>query len=126
MQERTVTPPMIVHDLVGRALPKRSLSAYDVPIGIELLHEDPGSRVELYIIEYTEGTKASWHRHTAAHTIVVLEGRLEVNGVEIGPGDLCRYPAGTAMRHQQAAGWNCRFLMIFEGASDVTLLEGAD
>jgi quercetin dioxygenase-like cupin family protein len=112
-----------VRDLIGLPLPERTLAAYDRPIGLRLLHEDPDSGVELYVVEYPEGTSAAWHRHSVAHTIVVLEGRLEVNGVGIGPGDLCRYPAGTPMKHEPSAGSRCRFLMVFEGTSDVTLLE---
>jgi quercetin dioxygenase-like cupin family protein len=115
--------PMVVRDLVGLTLPERTLAAYDRPIGLRLLHEDPDSGVELYVVEYPEGTSAAWHRHSVAHTIVILEGRLEVNGVPIGPGDLCRYPAGTRMKHEPSAGSRCRFLMVFEGTSDVTVLE---
>ena len=115
--------PMVVRDLLGLDLPQRTLSAYDRPIGLRLLHEDPDSGVELYVVEYSEGTSAAWHRHSVAHTIVVLEGRLEVNGVGIGPGDLCRYPAGTRMKHEPSPGSGCRFLMVFEGTSDVTLIE---
>ena len=114
---------MVVRDLVGLDLPQRTLSAYDRPIGLHLLHEDPDSGVELYVVEYAPGTSAAWHRHSVAHTIVILEGRLEVNGVSIGPGDLCRYPAGMRMKHQPSAGSGCRFLIVFEGTSDVTLLE---
>lgn len=117
--------PMVVRDLIGLELQQRTLSAYDRPIGLRLLHEDPDSGVEHYVVEYSPGTSAAWHRHSVAHTIVVLEGRLEVNGVSIGPGDLCRYPARTRMKHEPSAGSGCRFLMVFEGKSDVTLLEDA-
>ena len=121
----TDAEPMVVHDVAGLELPMRTLSAYDRPIGLWLLHEDPDSGVEIYVVEYAEGTSAAWHRHSVAHTIVVLVGRLDVNGVSIGPGDLCRYPAGTRMKHEPSAGSVCRFLMVFEGTSDVTLLEDA-
>jgi quercetin dioxygenase-like cupin family protein len=119
----TDAEPFVVRDLAGLDLPERTMSAYDRPIGLRLLHEDPDSGVELYVVEYPAGTRAAWHRHSVAHAIVVLDGRLEVNGEQIGPGDLCRYAAGAPMKHQPAAGSACRFLMIFEGESDVTVLD---
>jgi quercetin dioxygenase-like cupin family protein len=118
--------PLILRDLGRIPLSERTMDAYDRPIGLTLLHEDAESHVELYVVEYVPGTVARWHRHSVAHTIMVLEGRLRVNDDVIGPGDLCRYPAGAAMRHEPAAGTGCRFLMIFEGVSDVALLDGPD
>ena len=49
--------PMVVRDLVGLTLPERTLAAYDRPIGLRLLHEDPDSGVELYVVEYPEGRR---------------------------------------------------------------------
>ena len=70
-------------------------------------------------MRYPAGLRGQWHRHTAAHTIVVLEGRLEVNGEVIGPGAYCHFPAGEPMRHLPADGDPCLMLNIFHGASDV-------
>jgi quercetin dioxygenase-like cupin family protein len=113
---------MILRHLAELELPIREMGAYDKPIGIRLLHEDPESGVEYYVVRYPEGLRARWHRHSVAHTIVVLEGPLTVNGELIGPGDMARYPAGLPMHHAPAPGSSCTFLMVFEGLSDVTLL----
>ncbi len=114
---------LIVRDLATLELPLRKLAPYDRPIGMQLLHEDTQSGVELFVVEYPAGTQAAQHRHAAAHTMVVLAGQLEVNGEILGPGSLCRIPAETPMHHAPAAGASCRFLMIFEGESDVTVID---
>jgi quercetin dioxygenase-like cupin family protein len=67
---------------------------YDREIGMRLLYEDPGSGAEHYLVRYPAGLKAKMHRHTAAQTIVVLEGRLAVNDEIIGPGAYCHFPPG--------------------------------
>jgi quercetin dioxygenase-like cupin family protein len=63
---------------------------------VRLLYEDPDSGAEHYLIRYPAGLNACLHRHTAAHTIVVLKGRLAVNEV-IGPGASCHFPAGETL-----------------------------
>jgi quercetin dioxygenase-like cupin family protein len=59
------------------------------------------------------------HRHTAAQTVVVLEGRLQVNDSEIGPGAYCHFPPGQAMQHGPAGGEPCLFVTHFHGPFDV-------
>jgi quercetin dioxygenase-like cupin family protein len=75
---------------------------YDREIGVRLLYEDPDSGAEHYLIRYPAGLNARLHRHTAAHTIVVLEGRLAINNEVIGPGAYCHFPAGETMFHAPA------------------------
>lgn len=115
--------PLVVRDLGTLVLPSRKLAAYDRPIGILLLNADEATGVEVYVIEYPAGLVAASHRHSVPHTMLVLTGRLEVSGDVIGPGSLCRYPAGMPMHHAPADGEACRFLMIFEGESDLEIIE---
>jgi quercetin dioxygenase-like cupin family protein len=102
--------------------PARSV-IYDREIGLRLLYEDPGSGAEHYLIRYPAGLRTRLHRHAAAHTIVVLDGRLEVNGQVIGPGAYCHVPAGEAMRHAPADGHGCLFFVVFGGPVDVEPLD---
>ncbi|MQA99162.1 MAG: DUF4437 domain-containing protein [Actinobacteria bacterium] len=95
---------------------------YDREIGVRLLYEDPDSGAEHYLIHYPPGLHARLHRHTAAHTIVVLEGRLAVNDEIIGPGAYCHFPAGEAMFHAPAGEGACLFVTIFHGPFDVEAL----
>jgi quercetin dioxygenase-like cupin family protein len=92
---------------------------YDRPIGVRLLHQDPDSGAEHYLIRYPAGLKAQRHRHTAAHTIIVLEGQLAANDTVIGPGSYCHFPAGSVMHHAPADDSPCLFVIIFHGPYDL-------
>jgi quercetin dioxygenase-like cupin family protein len=95
---------------------------YDRPIGLRLLYEDRESGEEHYVIRYPAGTKCRVHRHTAAHTVVVLEGRLQANDQVIGPGDYAHFPGGEPMRHQPAGVEPCLFVTMFHGPFDVQVV----
>ncbi len=92
---------------------------YDWEIGLRLLHQDPDSGAKHYLVLYPVGLRARLHRHTAAHTIVILEGRLVVNNRVIGPGAYCHFPPGETMRHAPAEGNSCLFVTVFHGPFDV-------
>ncbi len=100
-------------------------TVYDQPIGLRLLYADPASGEEHDLVRYPTGLKGRQHRHTAAHTIVVLEGRLEANGQVIGPGSYAHFPAGEPMRRQATEDGACLFVVLFHGAFDVEVLRDA-
>jgi len=106
---------VIVDDLAGVELRETSQPVFE----LRLLYEDPRSGAEHYLVRYPRGLVAQWHRHTAAHTIVVLEGALEVNGQRIGPGSYCHFPAAEPMHHAPAPGESCLFVILFDGPFDV-------
>ena len=91
---------------------------YDAPIGLRLLHQEPGG-AEHYLVRYPAGLTARWHRHTAAQSIVVLEGMLEANGEVVGPGSFCHFAAGEPMHHVPAGDAPCLFVTTFHGPFDV-------
>ena len=97
---------------------------YDRPIGARLLHRDERTGAEHYLIRYPAGLRARRHRHTAAHTIVLLEGSLVANGEVLGPGGYCHFPAGEAMHHAPAGDGPCTFITIFDGPFDVQPTDG--
>jgi quercetin dioxygenase-like cupin family protein len=95
---------------------------YDRPIALRLLYQDPASGEEHYLVRYPAGVRGRLHRHTAAHTIVVLEGRLDANGQVIGPGAYVHFPPGEPMQHQATVDEPCLFVLLFHGAFDVEAL----
>lgn len=97
-------------------------AVYDRPFGLQLLHNDPNSGEEHYVIRYPAGLRGKLHRHTAAHTIVVLKGRLEANGQTIGPAAYAHFPPGEPMRHQVGGEEACLFVLLFHGPFDVQIL----
>jgi quercetin dioxygenase-like cupin family protein len=97
-------------------------AVYDQPIGLRLLYEEAGGGEEHYLVRYPAGLRGRPHRHTAAHTIIVLDGQLDANGTVIGPGSYAHFPAGQPMRHQAAGDSPCLFVLLFHGPFDVTLV----
>lgn len=100
-------------------LEQSQLTVYNRPIGLRLLYQDPESGEEHYLVRYPAGMEAQRHWHTAAHTIVVLEGTLVVNGEDVGAGTYCHFPAREPMHHAPGGDTPCLFINIFHGAADV-------
>ncbi len=92
---------------------------YDRPIVLRLLSEDPDLHEEHYVVRYPAGARGRMHRHSAAHTIVVVAGRLKANGQVIGPGSYAHFPAGEHMLHQATDEGPCTFVLLFHGPFDV-------
>src|SRR6476469_5219365 len=104
----------IVDELSSMELTEPSAAAaavYDQPIGLRLLYEEPGGE-EHYLVRYPAGLRGRPHQHTAAHTIVVVEGQLDANGRVIGPGSYAHCPARQVMRHQAAGDAPCLFVLL--------------
>jgi quercetin dioxygenase-like cupin family protein len=98
-------------------------AVYDRPIGLRVLHEDPRSGEEHYLVRYPAGTQGRRHTHSAAHAIIVLEGRLEANGRVFGPGSYVHFPAGESMKHQATDDEPCLFVLLFHGPFDVSIID---
>ncbi|HVC13255.1 MAG TPA: GNAT family N-acetyltransferase [Acidimicrobiales bacterium] len=120
------SPPTVLleRDLADQDLRDADVEIYDGPIGVKLLYRHPVTGAEHYLIRYPAGLVATTHRHRAAHTFVVLEGALEVNGECVGPGSYAHFPAGSVMHHAPAGDEGCLFVAVFDGAQDVEPLPG--
>lgn len=123
MKPGAVTVVENVCDLELQEPGAAAAAVYDRPIGLRLLYEDPASGEEHYMVRYPAGVRGRLHRHSAAHTMVVLDGRLDVNGRVVGPGSYVHFPAGEPMRHQATGDADCAFVLLFHGRFDVELLD---
>lgn len=65
----------VVGDLSSVEVERSQPVIYDREIGLRLLNRDPDSGEEHYLVRYPAGLRARTHRHSAAQTVVVLEGR---------------------------------------------------
>ena len=109
----------IVDNLSSVRMERSRPPVYDREVELRLLYEDPLSGAEHYVVRYPAGLKALPHRHSSAHTIVVLEGRMSVNTEVVGPGAYGHFPAGEVMFHAPADDAGCVFVIIFHGPYDV-------
>lgn len=116
--------PIYFDNLASLEVEWRKLEPYDQPIGLKLLFEDPRTGVEHDLVRYPAGMKARWHRHTAGHAILLLEGHMHVNDRTLGPGDYCYLPPGEPMWHEQVEGESCLFVIMFDGPFDVAVVDG--
>jgi quercetin dioxygenase-like cupin family protein len=114
------TPSTVLLDhLASIELEQSQPEVYDRPIGLRLLYHDPSSGAEHYVVRYPPGLRPQPHRHSAAHTIVVLDGAMQLDGQQLGPGSYAHHPAGVVMQHAPAPGQHCLFVIIFHGPFDV-------
>jgi hypothetical protein len=111
------------HELRTLDFDERVMEVYDHPIGLRQLYSDPDSGAEHLLVRYPEGMKARRHKHGVAHTIIVIDGALEVDGRALGPGGYVHHPANTVMLHQPAPGHGTLFVIMFDGPFDVTVLD---
>ena len=110
---------VVVSDVMQLDLHDSRQPIYDRPVRVGKLYEDPDSGAEHYVVVYPAGMRSTRHTHTAARTIIVLEGQLTANGRQLGSGGYVHFPAGTAMHHEPAGSGGCTFVSIFDGPLDV-------
>ncbi|MGH7697511.1 MAG: cupin domain-containing protein, partial [Candidatus Dormibacteria bacterium] len=114
--------PTLVGRLGSLELKPSQLAPYDRPIGLKQLYQAAATGEEHHLVRYPAGMRARWHRHTAAHTIVVLEGSLMANGQLLEGGAYCHFPGGQPMHHEPGPGGGCLFVILFHGPFDVEVI----
>jgi quercetin dioxygenase-like cupin family protein len=118
----TPASAVLVNELGSLRLEEAQPEIYDRPVALRLLYQDPASGAEHYLVQCPQGLRARPHRHSAAHTIIVLEGAMQLDGQLLRPGSYAHHPPGTVMHHAPAPGQHCLFLIIFHGPFDVVPL----
>jgi quercetin dioxygenase-like cupin family protein len=111
---------VLLDRLASLELEESQPEVYDHPIGLRLLYRDSSSGAEHYLVRYPQDLRTRRHRHTAAHTIIVLDGTMEADGKLLPAGSYAHFEAGTDHHHAPANGQPCLFVIIFHGPFDVT------
>ena len=112
--------PVAQDDLASLELDESQPVIYDRPIGLRMLYQDPVSGAEHYLIRYPPNLAVRQHRHSAAHTIIVLDGAMTVDGQLLRGGSYVHFQADTVHHHAPALNQHCLFVIIFHGPFDVT------
>jgi quercetin dioxygenase-like cupin family protein len=114
-------PAVIIQpDLMSLELQESQPVIYDRPIRLRQLHKDPVSGAEHYLIRYPPDLQARRHSHTAAHTIIVLDGIMEANAQLLPAGSYAHFEPGAVHHHAPGDDRPCLFVIIFHGPFDVT------
>ncbi len=79
-----------------------------------VLYHNPDTGALHILARYPANLNAPLHRHNCAHTIVVLENYMIINGQVAGPGTYCHFPAGQTMLHTSTETSDCLFLIMFD------------
>lgn len=116
----TASPAILRAQLASLVLDESQPAIYDRPIGTRLLYRDTSSGAEHYLIRYPADLRVRRHSHTAAHTIIVLDGVMEANREALPAGSYAHFHAGTVHHHAPAGSRPCLFVIIFDGPFDVT------
>lgn len=87
---------------------------------------DPETGVLLKENLYPRGMKTPWHRHTHAHGMYVLAGKIKTNKGLYGPGTFIWWPAGSVAEHGATATEDARMFFMTTGTFDLDFLDGPD
>jgi quercetin dioxygenase-like cupin family protein len=85
----------------------------------KLLLQDADTGMEIRLLRYPAGFVATWHTHTCAHGMYVLEGTLVTHAGRFGPGGFVWFPEGTLMEHGATAEEDVVMLFITNKKFDI-------
>ena len=125
-EERAIDIPMteaIIRRAKDRVWTEKYTRNCPVPLQEEILTKDEQSGLEISVAYYPAGYHTILHRHTIAHGMYVLNGRLQTNEGLLEPGDFIWFPEGTAMEHGAPQDSDCTVLFVTNGPFDIEYLE---
>jgi len=115
----------VIESLKDLPLEDAAPAWYPRPIQRRVLYHDPETGVRHILVRYPADLNAPVHRHNCAHTILVLENEMIINGRTVGPGTYCHFPAGQRMLHTSTREHDCLFLIMFDQAAQF-MVEGGE
>lgn len=90
----------------------------------KFLVQDPDTGMEVRVHRYPAGYMTTWHSHTCAHGMYVLEGTLVAHPGSYGPGSFVWFPEGMRMEHGATAQKDVVVLFITNKKFDIRFAEG--
>ncbi len=125
-EERATAIPMIrptIKRASDRSWTEKFTRNCPLPLQEEILIKDGRSGLEISTAYYPAGYNTVLHRHTIAHGMYVLSGRLQTSEGILEPGDFIWYPEGAAMEHGAPPDSDCTVLFITNGPFDIEYLQ---
>jgi quercetin dioxygenase-like cupin family protein len=89
----------------------------------KMLLQDADTGMEVRVVRYPAGYMTTWHTHTCAHGMYVLEGTLVTHAGSFGPGGFVWFPEGMLMEHGATAAADVVVLFITNKKFDIHFVE---
>ncbi len=94
---------------------------HDLPV--KVLVDDPDTGMSVLKIVYEAGFTNTWHTHTCAHGMYVLDGVLQTHTGSYGPGSFVWFPEGEVMFHGATTDNDVTILFITNKPFDIHFQE---
>ena len=87
------------------------------------LVNDSKTGMQVNISKYPAGYMTTWHTHSHAHGMYVIEGRLKTNLGIVEPGNFVWFPEGEVMEHGATDEEDCTVVFITNAPFQITYRE---
>jgi len=116
-------PAMMAIDTATMPWEERYMAALGKSNFRKLLLQDPDTGMEIRLVRYPAGFVTTWHTHSCAHGMYVLEGTLLTHAGNYGPGSFVWFPEGTLMEHGATAQEDVVVVFITNKKFDIHFAE---
>lgn len=114
-------PPGEVVRLNSNTLPwqVRHIDELDADLAVQPLIEDADTGMSVMKLKYFAGFTNTWHAHTCAHGMYVLDGVLKTSAGSFSPGEFVWFPEGPVMEHGATQDHDVTVLFITNKPLDI-------
>ena len=125
MSHEAVTPGEVQHWNCN-TLPwqVRHVDELDADLAVKPLIEDPDTGMSVMQLRYFAGFTNTWHTHSCAHGMYVLDGVLRTSAGSFGPGEFVWFPEGQVMEHGATQDDDVTVLFITNQPLDIHYVSG--
>ena len=117
-----------VHSWDSNTMPweVRRIDELDADIAVKPLLNDPDTGMSVMKLKYYAGFTNTWHTHSCAHGMYVLDGVLKTSAGSFGPGEFVWFPEGQVMEHGATQDNDVTVLFITNKPLDIHYVPAAD